>query len=367
MPRLVFITDIHLTEGIDSEARFARDVAEIHALEPVPDLLVCGGDICLWSDGAAQTWLDLFRDSPIPQLHAMGNHDTTLDVPVGEAGRDFEALFNRVSAHRRLGEAHVIALNTCAMDPAYIGSRDWHNVLGWVPDRDLAWLARTLDGTEDRDAPLLIFTHIPLFSTYPERLDAGQPERDVWVVGNARRVVDLLSPFTHCTVLQGHLHENEHLWVEGIHFVSVGAIAGAWWSRLGFAECGDGSPRGYLIADTDGGDVSLQYRAAGRAPECQACTFAHEGRHYLNIFFAETSSQVEIEHCGEWLPLERDTGLVMFERWTSAHIWTLPAELPATALARPLAVRTRLDGREHQLPAVPFDAHYMALPTDRPL
>jgi len=370
MPRLVFLTDLHLNEGTDSAARFARDLAEIRALDPPPDLLAFGGDICLWSDGALDLFRDLLGDCPIPQLHAMGNHDTTLDVPVDQAGRDFEAAFNPVSAHRRLGEAHVIALNTCAMDPAYIGSRDWHNVLGWVPDADLAWLEQTLSAIEDRDAPLIIFTHIPFFSTYPDRLDAGQAERDVWVVGNAQRVVDLLRPFGNCTVLQGHLHENEHLWVEGIHFVSVGAIGGAWWSGQGFAECVDGAARGYLVADIRGRDVALQYRAAGCSPEYRACSFAAEGRPYLNLFFADARAAVEVQHNNTWVSLQRDTELIMRGRWTSAHTWALPDEVAqaggsgATRIA-PLTVRTHLDGREDLLESVPFDELYMADPTDR--
>jgi len=363
MPRLVFATDIHLTEGIDSEARFARDLAEILALDPRPDLLVFGGDICLWSAGAATTFLDRLQGYPIPQMHVMGNHDTTLDVPAAECGRDFEAALGPVSDCRRMGDAHVITLNTCTMDPALVGSRDWHNVLGWVPDADLAWLTHTLNGIDDRDAPLLVFVHIPLFSTFPQRQNAGQAERDVWLVGNAERVVELLRPFTRCTVAQGHLHENEHLEVEGIHFVSVGAIAGAWWSSQGFAECADGSPRGYLIADIEGRDVELDYRAAGSSPEYRACVFAHDGRRYVNVFFADAREQVEVRMGESWLPLQRETGLVMRERWISAHIWSLPAEAPDG----PVEVRTRRNGQQMRLGHVPFVEQYMNDAADRSL
>lgn len=361
MHRLVFVTDIHLTEGVDSEKRFGRDLEEIRALEPPPDLVVFGGDVCLWSEGAAGMFLNLLRDYPIPQMYAMGNHDTTLDVPETEYGRDFEALLGPVSDCRRLGDAHVITVNTCAMDPAYLGSRDWHNVLGWAPDRDLVWLERTLDGIQDRDAPLLIFVHIPLFSTYPERLNAGQAERDVWLVGNADRVVERLRPFTCCTVVQGHLHENEHLRVEGIHFVSVGAIAGAWWSRLGFAECPDGSPRGYLIADIEGGDVRLRYQAAGCAAEYRACVFAHGGQRYVNVFFGAAGEEVALQVEDGWLPLQRETGLVMRERWTSAHIWRIPAGLADG----PVAVKTALKGSEIAIEDVPFVEEYMNDEEDR--
>lgn len=361
MHRLVFVTDIHLSEGLDSSARFSRDLAEIRALEPRPDLMVCGGDVCLWSADAGGVFLDLLRDCPVPQMHVMGNHDTTLDVPGTECSRDFERLLGPVSQYRRLGDAHVITLNTCAMDPAYLGSRDWHNVLGQVPDEDLAWLKRTLAGIGDRDAPLLVFVHIPLFSTYPDRMGAGAAERDVWLVSNAGRVVELLQPFTRCTVAQGHLHENEHLEVAGIHFVSVGAIAGAWWSGQGFAECPDGSPRGYLIADVDKGDVCLRYQAAGCRADYRACVFAHGGQHYVNVFFGDAGEEVALRVEEGWLPLERETGLVMRERWTSAHIWRVPAGLTD----RPITVRTALRGCPVQIEDVPFVEDYMCAGEDR--
>lgn len=358
--RIAFITDIHLNEGVDSVKRFTRDLKEISALAPPPELLVFGGDICLWSAGAASAFQELLQDCPVPQMHAMGNHDTTLDVPAGQCTRDFEALFGPVNQYRSVGPAHVITLNTCAMDPAYVGSRDWHNVLGLVPDRDLQWLEQTLAGIEDRSAPLLLFVHIPLYSTYPDRRNAGQAERDVWLVGNRECVVDLLRPFSRCIVAQGHLHENEHLEVAGIRFVSVGAVAGAWWSRQGFAECPDGSPRGYLIVDLQRHDVRLDYRAAGCAPDYQACVFLHGGRQYLNVFFAAGDKEVAVQVGSDWVPLRRETGLVMHQCWTSAHVW----ELPANVAPAPVNVRCWLDGAQVQIDNVPLNQKYMADPRD---
>ena len=361
MNRLVFVTDVHLTEGLESEVRFARDLEEIRRLEPRPDLLVFGGDVCLWSEEASGVFLELLGGFPIPLVHVMGNHDTTLDVPGEECRRDFEELLGPANSYRRLGEAHVIGLNSCAMDPAYLYSRDWHNVLGWVPDGDLEWLEKTLAGIEDREAPLFLFVHIPFFSTYPDRLDAGQPERDVWLVGNREGVVELLKPFPNCTVGQGHLHENEHLYVEGIHFVSVGAIAGAWWSRQGFAECPDGSPRGYLVADIEGREVELTYRGVGCSPEYRACIFQKESRWYLNIFFGDAGEPVLLKIDDGWLPLRRSEGLVMRERWTSAHLWEMPEE----TTEREVTIRTALRGRELLIERVPFIEDYMQNEADR--
>ena len=102
MPRLVFVTDIHLTEGIDSHQRFAGDLAEIDRLEPRPGLLVMGGDICLESPGAAARYDELMATCSLPTLAVMGNHDTTLGEPSTPLGQDFETRYNPVNQHRVL-------------------------------------------------------------------------------------------------------------------------------------------------------------------------------------------------------------------------------------------------------------------------
>jgi hypothetical protein len=192
-------------------------------------------------------------------------------------------------------------------------------------------------------------------------MKGGQAERDVWLVGNCEAVLELLRPFSRCIVAQGHLHENEHLAVEGIHFVSVGAIAGAWWSGRGFADCIDGSPRGYLIADIEGPDVQLHYQAAGCAPDYRACVFLHQGRHYVNVFFGDAAEPVEAYTGGEWVRLGHAPELVMRDRWVSSHVWALPAGMSPEGIA----LRTRLRGREVRIGRAPLVEQYMNEVEDR--
>lgn len=324
MPRILFVTDIHLLEGQQGPALFARDLDEIRNLEPRPDLMVLGGDICLWSSRAGDLYLDLLRDYPIPTLHIMGNHDTTLDVPEYDFGRDFQQRIGPLNQHRIMGGTHIVTLNTCRMAPEYYHMRDWHNVQGLAVDDDLSWLREQLASIRDPAAPLMVFVHIPILSTYPERMQATKADADVWRVINADDVIALLAPFHNCIVAQGHLHENEHLQQKGVHFVSVGAIAGAWWSREGYAECPDGAPRGYLIADVENRHIVLSYKSAGYPPDFQAWTFRQGDRRYLNIFFADGNEDVFLEKNKTRIRLRRADGLRLQDRWTSTHIWELP-------------------------------------------
>lgn len=110
---------------------------------------------------------------------------------------------------------------------------------GEIGDDDLAWLDTAL-GVLDRTRPLLLFVHIPLASTYPERRGVSQEITDVWRVTNASAVFERLADWPAPVVVgQGHLHENEHVHVGDIHLVSVGAVCGRWWQQGSATRCDD--------------------------------------------------------------------------------------------------------------------------------
>ena len=219
MTRLVFATDLHLTEGQGGLDPFTTDLQEIAALEP--DLLVMGGDICLWEPGAGDHLQRLLDKAPFPSLCVMGNHDTNRHHPHrqdgtlgGEFDSEFVARFTARNAYVGLGDAHVLTLNTCRMQPEY---DDWRNVRAEVIEQDLEWLDATLTSL-DRSIPLLLFVHIPLATTYPERRSADAATTDVWRVVNADSVFERLSAWPAPVVVgQGHLHENEHLYRDNVH------------------------------------------------------------------------------------------------------------------------------------------------------
>ena len=76
--RVVFATDLHLADGHGGFEAFAADLA--------PDLLVLGGDICLWDSGSGDQLQDLLRDLPVDTMSLLGNHDTDRDLAEGRPG-----------------------------------------------------------------------------------------------------------------------------------------------------------------------------------------------------------------------------------------------------------------------------------------
>ena len=338
MSRIVFATDLHLTEGQGGLTPFTTDLQEISTLSP--DLLVIGGDICLWETGAGDQLQHLLGEASFPTVCVMGNHDTDRDPPASAFDRDFSARFGPRNRHVDLGDAHVVVLNTCRMGTQH---EDWRNVRAEVGTDDLAWLDATLAGLTD-ERPLLMFVHIPLATTYPERRRADQATTDVWRVTNADAVFERLHARTSPVIVcQGHLHENEHLHVKDLHLISVGSVCGRWWQQGDVSRCTDNSPRGWVVLDVTENAVEVDYHAA-RSTHWHGEIVGQSGDtdQQLNLFFADPAQIVEIRHPdGTWHALPAPSPIAVDDTFFSVHHWALPANFIGDSVEG----RTRMRGR----------------------
>ncbi|MEE3337232.1 MAG: calcineurin-like phosphoesterase C-terminal domain-containing protein [Candidatus Latescibacterota bacterium] len=332
--RIVFATDLHLTEGDGGMDVFPTDLQEIDTLSP--DLLVVGGDICLWEEGAGDHLQAQLEQAPFESICLMGNHDTDKEGTATLFDEEFTHRFGARNHHRALPGAHVIGLNTCVMQSQKQG---WRNVRAEVGSADLDWLDSTLaDLTPDR--PLLVFVHIALATTYPERRGADQATTDVWRVINADAVLERLNRWTAPIIIfQGHLHENEHLHLDDLHLISVGSVCGSWWKGSETSRCTDHSPRGWLVVETADGHVQLDYRAA-RTPGWHGEIVSDAEGDLLNLFFADSAETVEVRIDGEWIALPPPTPYPVDDMFVSVHHWRLPAEVGDR-----VDVRTQMRGR----------------------
>ena len=69
-----------------------------------------------------------------------------------------------------------------------------------IGDEQLAWLAADLK-QQKSDAPIVIFTHRPLFDLYPQW---------DWATRDGAKAVDMLMPYKNVTVFYGHIHQEHH-------------------------------------------------------------------------------------------------------------------------------------------------------------
>ncbi len=173
-----------------ADTTLKKMVETINASPQAPDFIVFTGDLTHTTDDAAvrRTRLKEFK-AIVGGLKAKtvrfmpGEHDASLDA--GEAFREAFGPTHQVFDHKGV---HFVMLDNVS-DPK-----------GAVGDTQLEWLAADL-AKLDKAAPLVIFTHRPLFELYPQW---------DWATADGAKVLALLEPHTHCTVFYGHIHQEHH-------------------------------------------------------------------------------------------------------------------------------------------------------------
>ena len=191
----VQLSDTHVGSGPPlnpgGTAAFERAVENVNELPAPPELVLFTGDLTHDSEEPGEPARRMKRFREIAgrlrvkaQKAVPGEHDAGLDGGVlfreqfGETHYAFD--------HRGV---HFVALDNVSRALPEVG-----------PDQ-LAWLRRDL-ARLPKTAPLVVFTHRPLFDLRPDW---------EWFTSDGDAVTKLLAPFENVTVLYGHIHrENVH-------------------------------------------------------------------------------------------------------------------------------------------------------------
>jgi 3',5'-cyclic AMP phosphodiesterase CpdA len=168
----------------------ARAVVEVNALALQPEFIVFTGDLTHTTDDPRERrkrmreFKAIVADLQVRDLHFLpGEHDASLDR--GAAFQEFFGPTHYSFDHRGV---HFIALDNVSDPAARVG------------DEQLAWLARDLS-TLDKNAPVVVLTHRPLFDLAPQW---------DWATRDGGQVVAQLVPHTNVTVFYGHIHQEHH-------------------------------------------------------------------------------------------------------------------------------------------------------------
>jgi 3',5'-cyclic AMP phosphodiesterase CpdA len=191
----VQLSDTHVGSGpplnLGGTGAFEHAVEVVNRLPEAPDLILFTGDLTHDSEEPGEPARRMKRFREIAgrlrvktQRAVPGEHDAGLDGGVlfreqfGETHYAFD--------HRGV---HFVALDNVSRALPEVG-----------PDQ-LAWLRKDLERLP-RTAPLVVFTHRPLFDLRPDW---------EWFTSDGDAVMKALAPFENVTVLYGHIHrEHEH-------------------------------------------------------------------------------------------------------------------------------------------------------------
>jgi 3',5'-cyclic AMP phosphodiesterase CpdA len=175
----------------DYKGVLGKAVTAVNGLEQKPDFVVFTGDLTQTTDNPAlrRQRLIEFRDIAsrlsVPKVYFFaGEHDAALDR--GDAYQEvIGGPLNYTFDHKGV---HFIVLDNTSDPAPVLGAKQ----IEWLK-ADLARL-----GT---DAPIVVLTHRPLFSLYPQW---------DWATRDGMAAVDLLLPFRNVTVFYGHIHHEHH-------------------------------------------------------------------------------------------------------------------------------------------------------------
>jgi 3',5'-cyclic AMP phosphodiesterase CpdA len=165
-------------------------VQEVNALAVQPDFMVFTGDLTHTTDDVDERrkrmteFRDIVGGLKVKDLHFMpGEHDASLDN-----GKTFQEFFGPTRYSFDHKGVHFVVVDNVSDPGAAIG-----------PEQ-LAWLADDLK-KQDPAAPIVVFTHRPLFDLYPQW---------DWATRDGKAAIDILMPYQNVTVFYGHIHQEHH-------------------------------------------------------------------------------------------------------------------------------------------------------------
>lgn len=242
---IAFLTDIHLQPELNAVNGLTRALDSVNRLNP--DFIITGGDLIMdalaqsygRADSLYRLYDEVIKKSKSPVYNTMGNHE--LYGIYERSGADTSSPdYGEKMFERRLGESYysiehkgwkffiINSIEDTGKDK-YTGLVD-AGQMEWIKDE----LAKT-----DPAMPLVISTHIPFITAFTQKYDGSTLASDSSiVVSNSREVLSLFKEHNLKLVLQGHLHTIEDIHIDGIHFITGGAVSAGWWKgpNKGFEE-----------------------------------------------------------------------------------------------------------------------------------
>lgn len=183
---------------------FERAVDMINALPQRPDLVLFTGDLTHDTEDRnvhvqrMKQFQEISKKIQVPLIKCVpGEHDAGLDG--GELYREFFGESHYSFDHRGV---HFVALDNVSRAKPEVGAEQ------------LAWLKKDLERFS-KTAPIVVFTHRPLFDLRPEW---------EWFTSDGDDVMNILSAYDNLTVLYGHIHRDDEHQTGAVHHYAAKSL-----------------------------------------------------------------------------------------------------------------------------------------------
>ena len=242
---IAFLTDIHIQPEENAVAGFTQALDLVNKLNP--DFILTGGDLIMdalgQSYGRADSLYNLYQEvikkSNMPVYNTMGNHEI-YGIYKRSSADPANPEYGELMFEKRLGKSYYafdhkgwkfIIINS-------IEDTKKGKYVGQIDTAQISWIKSELKNTSP-STPIVISTHIPFITAYTQKYGGSTlPNDSSLVVYNSKEVIDLFNGYNLKLVLQGHLHTVEDIYIDGIHFITGGAVSAGWWKgpNRGFEE-----------------------------------------------------------------------------------------------------------------------------------
>ena len=259
--QFAFLTDIHLQYKNNAVEGFKQAIDTVNMIDP--DFVITGGDLIM--DALGQTYgradslynlyAEVSKDFNMPLYNTLGNHEIYGIYKRSGADKTHPE-YGEKMFEKRLGKSYY-AFDHKGWKFMIINSIEdtkRNGYVGLIDEEQIEWIKKELQKTDSR-TPIVISTHIPFITVFKQIYSGSTVSNDSsLVVSNSKDVIDLFKDHNLKLVLQGHLHTVEDIYVDGIHFITGGAVSARWWSgaNKGFEE-------GFVLISVKGDNFDWQY------------------------------------------------------------------------------------------------------------
>jgi 3',5'-cyclic AMP phosphodiesterase CpdA len=261
--KVAFLTDVHVQKELKADEGFLKAIEKVNKLNP--DFVITGGDLIMdalnqtyeRSDSLYSLYISLCDSFTMPVYHTIGNHEvfglyetSGVDTTHPDYGKNmFKKYLGNGSVNKSFNHKGWQFL---LLDG--IGFTEDRKYFGFIDQSQIEWIKIELQKI-DKETPIVLSTHIPFASVGLQMLEKSTvPLTGRLVVTNSKEVLDLFANHNLRLVLQGHLHIVEEIIFRNIHFITGGAVSGAWWKgpRYGFEE-------GFVLLEFGDDEFNWQY------------------------------------------------------------------------------------------------------------
>ncbi|MBD1429623.1 calcineurin-like phosphoesterase C-terminal domain-containing protein [Sphingobacterium sp. SGL-16] len=214
-----------------------------------------------------ENYVDQIKSLEFPIYNVIGNHDYNPYVSANDwlGAAEYRKVLGPTYYSINIGRVHYIILDNMQWlndggSQGVVGERNYRDFLD---QEQLTWLAKDLSYITDKSTPIVIATHVPLFTNPDQNGNFNN------AMENTSELLAAVSEFTNVKVATGHTHINYRNSPAGsnVYEQNIAAVSATWWWTGATSAANhisrDGSPGGYAIWEMTGRNQQWYYKSIG--------------------------------------------------------------------------------------------------------